>query len=180
MNTVSRASNSAVTVWPRQQVVRRVGLGVMQLAGAVTARHDLHAARLDRRIGQRDPRRHLRGRLQPEIGRVLVPADKGRVVRALRPDRQVKQPDVGADQILDRVEHRRVMHDLVDPGEQEVRLEIVPLAELPALVALEAFEPVEIAARLLRAERRDRKDKAVALVPRHLSICELFAHTFVP
>ena len=69
-----------------------------------------------------------------------------------------------------------MVDDLVDPGEQQMRLEIMALAELPPVLALAAFEPVEIAVRLVPAERIDRNDKPVALVPRDLRFGEPLAH----
>src|SRR4051794_7610599 len=60
----------------RQKVVRRIGLAVIQLPEMVAARHDLHAAGLDRRVGQGHPGGHLHRRFEAEIGRVLVPADE--------------------------------------------------------------------------------------------------------
>src|SRR5205814_238306 len=86
------------------------------------------------------------------------------------------EADVWPDQILDRVEHRRVVNDPVDPGEQQMRLQIMALAELPSIRALEAFEPVKIAARLVPAERIDRKDEPVALISRNLTVGKLSAH----
>src|SRR5438309_76152 len=89
----------------------------------------------------------------------------------------MKEADIGADQILDGVEHRRVVHDLVDPAEQEVRLEIMPFAELPSFLALEPLQLVKIMPRLIRTERLHRKHEPVALVPRDLFLAQLLAQS---
>ena len=151
-------------------------LGVMQLPELVRAGDHLHAAGLDRGVGQRDPGGHLHRRLEAEIGRVLVPAHIGRVARVLGPDREMKQPDVGADHVLDRVEHGRMVHDLVDPGEQQVRLEVMALAKLLALRRLEVLHGAPVAPRLVDAERVERIDEALAMILRDLRVGQFLAH----
>jgi hypothetical protein len=44
----------------------------------------------------------------------------------------------------------------VDPGEQQMRLEIMPLAEKPPVLALKGLEPVAEALRLFGAEGVER------------------------
>jgi hypothetical protein len=136
----------------------------------MTAGDRLHAAGFNRRIGQRDPGGYLDRRFEAEIGGVLVPADKGRVMRVLCPNRQMEEADVGADQILDGIDDRRVMDDLVDPAEQQMRLEVVALAEFLALLSLECFETVAATARLGRSEHIDWKQQPVALVASDLGL----------
>src|SRR5258707_11505781 len=63
----------------------------MELAELVRARNHLHAAGLDRGVGERNPGGHLQGRLEAEVGRILVPAHIGRVARVLGPDREMEQ-----------------------------------------------------------------------------------------
>ena len=137
----------------RQQVVGVLHVGVTQLPQLVRARHDLHAARLDRRIGQRHPGGDVADRIEREIGRVLVPAHIGAGAGILRPDREMEQPDVRADQVLDRVEDLGRMHDLVDPREQEMRLEVVAARHLLALGALEGLQPARARPRARSAEK---------------------------
>ena len=103
----------------RQQVLGILHLGMAQLAELVRARHHFHAAGLDRRVGQRHPGGDMAHRIEREVGRVLVPAHIGAGAGILGPDREMEQPDVGPDQILDRVEDLGRMHDLVDPRETE-------------------------------------------------------------
>ena len=61
----------------RQQVLGVLHVGVRQLAELVRARHDLHAARFDRRVGQRHPGGDVADRIEREVGRILVPAHIG-------------------------------------------------------------------------------------------------------
>ena len=88
----------------------------------------------------------------------------------------MKQPDVRADHVLDRVEHGGIVHDLVDPGEQEMRLEVMPFAEFLPLRRLEVLHRVPVAPRLIGAERVERIDKALAVIMRDLRVGEFFAH----
>src|SRR5262249_60203589 len=81
-----------------------------------------------------------------------------------------------ADHLLDGVEHRRVMHDLVDPGEQEVRLEIMALAEFLALRGFEILHGAAVAPRLVGGERVDRVEEALAVIMRDLRVGEFLAH----
>src|SRR5438132_9193080 len=151
-------------------------LGVMELAELVRARNHLHAAGLDRGVGERDPGGHLQGRLEAEVGRILVPAHIGRVASVLGPDREMEQTDIRTDDVLDGVEDRWMMDDLVDPGEQEMRLEIAPFGEFSALGRLELLHGASVPPRLLGGERVDRVDEAVAVVALDLRLGQLLAH----
>ena len=68
----------------------------------------------------------------------------------------MEQPYVRPDQVLDRVEHVRRVHDLVDPGKEKMRLEIVTPRHLAAFGTLERFQPVAPTARLFSRETVDR------------------------
>jgi len=57
-----------------------------------------------------------RGRLEAEVGRILVPAHIGRVASVLGPDREMEQTDIRTDHVLDGVEDGGMVDDLVDPG----------------------------------------------------------------
>src|SRR5262249_25746243 len=76
----------------------------------------------------------------------------------------------------DRVEHRGMTRQRVDPGEQQVRLEIVALAEQPAIPPLEPLESVAEQVRFLAAKRVDREQEAVAVVLRNPSLRENSTH----
>src|SRR5882724_675261 len=148
----------------------------MELAELVRARNHLHAAGLDRGVGERDPGGHLPGRLEAEIGRILVPAHIGRVARVLGPNREMEQADIRTDHVLDGVEDGGMVDDLVDPREQEMRLEILPFGEFSALGRLELLHGVPVSPRLLAGERVDRVDEAVAVVALDLLFGQLLAH----
>src|SRR5881397_1808656 len=148
----------------------------MELAELVRARNHLHAAGLDRGVGERDPGGHLQGRLEAEVGRILVPAHIGRVASVLGPDREMEQTDIRTDDVLDSVEDGWMVDNLVDPGEQEMRLEIVPFGEFSALGRLELLHGASVPPRLLGGERVDRVDEAVAVVALDLRLGQLLAH----
>src|SRR5882762_4800379 len=69
-----------------------------------------------------------------------------------------------------------MVDDLVDPGEQEMRLEIVPFGEFSALGRLELLHGTAVPPRLLGGERVDRVDEAVAVVALDLRLGQLLAH----
>src|SRR5438046_7321391 len=148
----------------------------MELAELVRARNHLHAAGLDRGVGERDPGGHLQGRLDAEVGRILVPAHIGRVASVLGPDREMEQTDIRTDDVLDGVEDGWMVDDLVDPGEQEMRLEIVPFGEFSALGRLELLHGASVPPRLLGGERVDRVAEAVAVVALDLGLGQPLAH----
>src|SRR5439155_20865024 len=80
------------------------------------------------------------------------------------------------DDVLDGVEDGWMVDDLVDPGEQEMRLEIVPFGEFSALGRLELLHGASVRPRLLGGERVDRVDEAVAVVALDLRLGQLLAH----
>src|SRR6059036_2019772 len=92
----------------------------MELAELVRARNHLHAAGLDRGVGERDPGGHLQGRLEAEVGPILVPAHIGWVARVLRPDREMEQTDIRTDHVLDGVE------DVIGPDIRLFHLSVWP------------------------------------------------------
>ncbi|HMS79155.1 MAG TPA: hypothetical protein PKC20_06415 [Burkholderiaceae bacterium] len=149
---------------PGREQVRRVALDpVRHLPVEVAARHHPHAAALQVAAAQRDPGGHVRvRRVQPEVGRVLVPADERVGARLLRPQRQVVDEDVRPDQRLDRVEHPRLAHDPVDPAQVQVHL-ASPLGWQPE-APLAVLEPIALDARPRRVERDQRAQVAVAAV----------------
>ena len=100
----------------REQVVLVEGVNVRQLVDPVAAGDHLHVAVLLADVGEGDPGGdHVVG-LEPPVGRILVPGDEAGAVRLL--DEEVGGPaqDVGADRVLDRVEHLRVVPIERRPG----------------------------------------------------------------
>ena len=69
----------------------------------------------------------------------------------------------GPDHALDGVEHARVAYQLVEEGEQQMRLVAQAFLDLTAL-RLERLEPAAILARGLRRERAEREQVAVLVV----------------
>src|SRR6516225_12402748 len=108
-----------------------------------------------------------------------MPADVGRVVRMLRPDREMEQSNIRADQILDRVEDCWMADDLVDPCEQKMRLEVMALGELRALRRFEVLHGFAVAPRLLGAKGVDRIDEPVAVILVDLRGGQLPAHVTI-
>ena len=105
----------------REEIVRGLAvLSVMELAEVMRAGDHLHAAGLDRRVGERDPGGHLQRRLEAEVGRILVPAHVGPVAGVLGPDREMEQEDIRTDHVLDAVE------DLIGPDIRLFHLSVWP------------------------------------------------------
>jgi hypothetical protein len=61
----------------------------------------------------------------------------------------MEQADVRPDQVFDGVQYFGRMHDLVDPGKQQMRLEVMAARHLAALGAFEVFQPLAPSARAL-------------------------------
>src|SRR5215831_19618538 len=108
-----------------------------------------------------------------------MPADVGRVMCILRPDREMEQPNIWADQILDRVEDCWMVDDLVNPCEQKMRLEVMAPCELGALRRFEILHGFAVAPRLLGAKGVDRIDKPVAIVLVDLRVGQFPAHVTI-
>src|ERR1700752_2538185 len=68
------------------------------------------------------------------------------------------------------------MDDLIHPGEQEMRLEIVAAGQLLALGTLKGLHPVAPGACLFRREGIDRADVAVPFVAGDLLLGQLLCH----
>src|SRR5215470_16167118 len=108
-----------------------------------------------------------------------MPADVGRVMCILRPDREMEQPNIWADQILDRVEDCWMVDDLVDPCEQKMRLEVMALCELCALRRFEILHGFAVSPRLLGAKGVDRIDEPVPVILVDLRVGQLPAHVTI-
>jgi len=99
-----------------------VGLLNVQQSEFLRSGHKLHATVLDRRGGDRHPGgQHLAG-IVTKIGIVLMPADIGPIAAALEPDGIVIEHDIGADQILYRIQQSGLGSHFVDPGEAQIEL----------------------------------------------------------
>ena len=98
---------------------------------------------------------------QPPVSRILVPGNEAGVIRFL--DEEVGRPaqDIGSDQVLDRIDDSRVMHELVCPGEKQMRL-VAPVS-LQRL-ARDGFVRLERLAVLLRLGGRHHAHRRVEAV----------------
>jgi hypothetical protein len=130
---------------------------VRQLSALVTARQELHAAVLRRRVGERDPRRHVQVRAQTEVRGVLVPGRDRRALGLLDEPRRGEHEDVRTDETLDGIEDRRMAGERMDPRQQDVRARAVARRlidrERSADDALECLELVPALSGLRRGER---------------------------
>ena len=133
----------------RQQVVLAEGLAVGNLVELVGAGRKPHGAGFDGAGRKRDPGGDHVGGAEAPVGRVLVPGNECRVVRVLGEEERRPAEDVGAEQVLDGVEHRLVSdqpverrHDQMGP----VAHSLPPLGE----VALGNFDIGADRARLRR------------------------------
>ena len=140
-------------------------------------RQHVHAARDAARIRQRDPRGDVLVRLEAEVSRVLVPRGKRRGTRVLDEERAPENEDVGTDHVLDSIEHARVPHELVRPGQVNVRgaapLEL-GLLQRRAQVRFRSLEITQIPGRFLSGQSRHRKQKPVMVIVAHLLFGQCF------
>src|SRR5215813_6730651 len=88
----------------------------------------------------------------------------------------MEQSNIRADHILNRVEDCWMVDDLVDPCEEEMRLEVMALGELGALRRFEVLHGFAVAPRLLGAKAVDRIDEPVAVILVDLRVSQLPAH----
>ena len=126
--------------------------GVRELAQPMTTRQRHDTTRLRQAVRQRDPGGDVLVRgIESEVRCVLVPGDERVIARLLDPHREVVDEQVRADQVLDGGQHRRVTDEVVEPGEEQMRLGAElsgEPAERPSLRCLEGFEPGAAVARL--------------------------------
>src|SRR5215475_7679958 len=108
-----------------------------------------------------------------------MPADVGRVVRILGPDREMEQPNIRADQILNGVKDCWMVDDLVYPCEQKMRLEVMALGELGTLRRFEILHGFAIMPHLLGAKGVDRINESVAVILVDLRVGQLPAHVTI-
>ena len=62
--------------------------------------------------------------LESHVAGVLVPTDEARIVRLLDEQHRAVVQDIRADQVFDRVDQGRVVHDLIQAS--EVQMGVVP------------------------------------------------------
>jgi hypothetical protein len=140
----------------------------------MTARQYHDTARLRQAARQRDPGGDVLVRgIESEVRCVLVPGDERVVARLLDPHREVVDEQVRTDQVLDGGQYRRVADEVVEPGEEQMRLGAElsgEPAERLSLSGLEGLEPGPAVVRLGRRQRGDGTEKPVLAVARHLLV----------
>ena len=149
----------------RQQVLGREGVAMRHLIQLVRRRDHPHGAVRRGAVGERHPGGDDVGRLQPPVGGILVPRDVAWIARLLDEERGAPAQDVGADDVLHRVEDARMADQVVQPGEQQMRL--VPHGALHAAAArLERLQPAaqrtRLGARSAPAPGRSSRDRDIA------------------
>jgi hypothetical protein len=93
---------------------------------------------------------------------LLVPRHERRVVRLLDEEVGCPAEQVGAVQVLDRVDDPGVVDDLVEPGKKQVRLVAQVALERAAGALLERLELAADRHRLVGRHDADRENAAVA------------------
>ena len=142
-------------------VVRRLAVPVG--GPEVRARDHPHAAVGPVAVGQRDPDRRQRVRIEPEIGRILVPRDEPPRARRLDPELRGEQQDVRADQVLHRVDDLGPRGERVRPREAEMALHVDVAGGEPAR-RLERLERFAHGRGLAGAEPGQRREIAVLAI----------------
>src|SRR5262245_6576042 len=93
-----------------------------------------------------------------------MPGDEARTSRLL--DEKICGPaeEIRTKDVFGSIEDRRMVHDLIDPGEQQMRLvSPIPLQRRAGL-RLMLLQALSVMHDFASAERRDRKVKSVAAV----------------
>ena len=140
------------------------GLPVRELAPAMAAGNELHAARLDRGLRQRDPGGDVLVGREAEEGRVLVPRRDGVGVRLLDEEGAGVDQDVGAEQRFHHVEQAWILDEVARP--RAAHMELAAVAGRDGAGRQRALEGLEVGApppRFLDGEDVDRREVAVAL-----------------
>ena len=102
--------------------------------------------------------------LSPQYVESWCIGDEGRVVRVLGEEERGPAEQVGAEQVLDRIQHRLVADQAIKRPHQQVGPMAQPPATATAKVPLGGLDIGPDRARLRRRNRLDRKVEAVALV----------------
>ena len=126
----------------RQQVRGGEGIAMWHLIELVRAWDHTHRAVFCGAVGERDPCGDDVRRLQAPVGRVLVPRHVARVAPLLDKERGAPAQDVGADDVLHGIQDAWVADQVVQPGEQQMRL----VAHRPLHAGAGCLERLESAA----------------------------------
>ena len=135
---------------------------------AMGARHDLHAAGLDGARREGDPGGDDLGLRQAPVGRVLMPAHEARIVRAFGEEATAPGEDVGADDVLDGVEHLGMTDESLEPGHQQVRLHVGAARNRAAFTGLQRAELALAVGGIGLRHDADREEEAVTVILRDL------------
>ena len=98
-------------------------------------------------------------------------------MRLLDPEDRVPAQDVGADQILDRVEQGLVAHELIDPRPQQMTAGTLSAAERAAAAGLVGLELRPRLGRLACGQKIDRRDVAPVAVVVDLGVGQVLRHS---
>ena len=121
---------------------------------AVGAGDYAEAAGVGATVGKRE-RGDRHDRPDVAIGGVLMPAGEGPAVGLLEPERDAPHQQVGAEQVLHRVEQAGVAGELVDPRAEQ-RGALVEHVALPRPAPLESLQQPAVALRRARAHGPQR------------------------
>src|SRR5215470_9086051 len=163
----------------RQQVVLVESVLVLDLL-LVGACHEFHAA--GHLVGgrHRNPCGRYIGRIQPPIGRILMPGYKAGITRLLDEEAGVPAQNVRTQYVLDRIQNFGMPDHVVDPGKQHVAAVAhlaLDRAARPRLIILElAAEFSDLAL----AQNIDREMIAALAVVLDLALAEHFRHAHSP
>ena len=147
---------------------------------AMGTRHHLHASVLSDRRRQRDPGRDDIRRRQSPVGAVLVPGNVRRVTGILREELRSPAQQIGAQDILDRIQDAGVPDQLVHPRVQQVRLLVDPGRQPATMKRLRSFESRKQTARFRLRHHFDWKVNTVSTVGFHLFVRQHSPHVDAP
>ena len=117
-------------------------------------------------------------RVAAEIGRILVPGDEGAVARRLDPEARTEGEDVGADDVLGRIEDARLAEQVPGLGQAEMALELED-ARIDAPVLFELVHRTEEIVAFLLVDTVDREQVSLAFEESDLVFGQHFGHSFL-
>ena len=112
----------------------------------MTCWQDAHAAAFLSRRGQGEPDRDQIARIEAPVAQILMPGHKALAASFLDPEQRIPAEQVGADQILYRIQNRLLPHEIVDPLEQQVRLVALGASNGFPLGGFESLQIVSVCA----------------------------------
>ena len=142
----------------------------------VRSRDHPHAAILLGHVADRKPGGHPVMRLQPDIARVLVPADEALRLGLLDEQGRAGDVDVGPDQILHGIEDPAVMRNRVQYRKDVMRVVAARTLHHLAVVGLGRLQRAADRRHLVGIEDVDRRDIAVAVIGGLLRARQSFRH----